>query len=468
MSDIAVKLENTSKFYKLYKEPKDRLKEALHPLGKRYHQEFYALRDINLEVRKGEILGIVGRNGAGKSTLLKLITGVIQPSSGRLRITGHISALLDLSSGFNPDFSGLQNIYFSGTMMGFSRKEMKEKVDDIIDFADIGDFIHQPLNTYSKGMQARLGFALAINMNPEILILDEVLSVGDELFRRKCYARMEEFFESGCTIFFASHSLPSINEICTRTIFLDRGELILEGSPKMVTMYYQKYLFSEVEYAQKLRNEIIELNKNEELKKKYEVECVEDKEDQENKSEKVGPQEIKEAESKVKQKPFFIPNFEPKTTISHENNKVQIEDVHIETLSKERVNALLMNDIYIVSYKVTFQLEMERVKFTALFRTEKGLTISGIRIPKEINNSTSAVKRGETYLIQSKFKCSLLPGIYYLSVSVTTTNNEKKSPVGGISDAAVFKVQEEKKMHYWGIVNLEQKGEIQKLDYGSN
>ena len=254
MTDIAVKLENISKFYKLYKEPKDRLKEALHPFGKKYHKEFYSLSRINLEIKKGEIFGIVGRNGAGKSTLLKLITGVLQPSSGKVLVNGNVSALLELGGGFNPEFTGIQNIYFSGTMMGFSRREMKQKIDDIIDFAEIGEFIDQPLKTYSNGMKARLGFALTINMKPEIMVLDEVLAVGDELFKRKCFAKMEEIFKSGSTILYVSHGIGTINQICSRAILLDHGELILDGIPKFVTMHYQKLLYAEPGNQKKTRD----------------------------------------------------------------------------------------------------------------------------------------------------------------------------------------------------------------------
>jgi len=194
-SEIAISLKNVSKYYKLYNKPKDRLKEALSRSGKIYHKKFYATKNLDLEIKKGEILGIVGKNGSGKSTLLKLITGVLTPDEGSITVNGKISALLELGSGFNPEFTGMQNIFFYGTILGFSKEEMKEKLDDILAFADIGDFIQQPLKTYSSGMKSRLGFAVAVHIDPEILILDEVLAVGDILFRRKCYAKMEEFFK---------------------------------------------------------------------------------------------------------------------------------------------------------------------------------------------------------------------------------------------------------------------------------
>ena len=238
--EIAISIKNVSKYYKLYNNPKDRLKEALSRKGKLYHKKFYATKNLNLEIKKGEILGIVGKNGSGKSTLLKLITGVLVPDEGTVKINGKISALLELGSGFNPEFTGMQNIFFYGTILGFSKKEMESKIDDILAFADIGEFIDQPLKTYSSGMKSRLGFAVAVHIDPEILILDEVLAVGDVLFKRKCYAKMEEFFKGGKTIIYVSHDANSVNELCTRAVFLDAGTIILDSDAKTVTSYYQK------------------------------------------------------------------------------------------------------------------------------------------------------------------------------------------------------------------------------------
>lgn len=459
MSDIAIKLENISKFYKLYNDHKDRLKEALHPLHKVYHKKFYALKKINLEVRKGEVLGIVGRNGAGKSTLLKLISQIIQPSSGKVSVNGKVSALLELGSGLNPEFTGIQNIYFSGTMMGFSREEMKNKVDDIVNFADIGDFIDQPLKTYSSGMQARLGFALAINMNPKILILDEVLSVGDELFRRKCYARMEEFFKSGCTVLFVSHSVSAVNQICSRVILLDHGELILEGPSLLATRYYHMLLYSSPADQNAVRDEIIELNSDQERKEKFirEVDLDDNKEELslfDDNTTMMDPQ----------QKAYFIKGFEPQSTVTHKLYDVEIFDAQVQTLAGDRVNALVMNDFYIFSYKVKFHLDMDNVKFTMLVQDEKGLSISGVSIPEEKNNEVQRAKNGETSLIKIKFKCIMLPGNYYISASVLHINEDnEKAPLLRISDITVFKVQQLNNLNYWGVLNLGQEGEITKL-----
>ena len=213
MSDLAISVKNLSKMYRLYDRPADRLKESLHPFKKQYHRPFYALKEVSFEVKKGEILGIIGKNGAGKSTLLGVISGVLTPTSGQCSVKGRISPLLSLITGFNPELTGIDNIFLNGTIKGYSKKEMSAKMDEILDFADIGEFVRQPLKVYSSGMRARLAFALAVNVDPEILIVDEVLAVGDDLFRRKCYARMEHLFQSGCTVLFVSHHIPQIVEI---------------------------------------------------------------------------------------------------------------------------------------------------------------------------------------------------------------------------------------------------------------
>ena len=192
---IAVRIQHLTKTYKLYDRSIDRLKESLHPLRRRYHRDFHALKDVSFEIGKGETFGIIGRNGSGKSTLLKIIAGVLTPSAGHLEVRGKVSALLELGIGFNPDLTGRENIYFSGTIMGFSREEMDEKVDDILAFADIGDFINQPVKTYSSGMFVRLAFAMATNVDPDILIIDEALSVGDIFFQTKCYKKFDRFGE---------------------------------------------------------------------------------------------------------------------------------------------------------------------------------------------------------------------------------------------------------------------------------
>ena len=238
MGEIAIQADHISKMYRLYSKPRDRLREAFSLTRKNYHREHYALRDVDFTIHKGETVGIIGTNGAGKSTILKIITGVLSPTRGQVHVNGRISALLELGAGFNMEYTGIENIYLNGIMIGFSHEEINRKMTDILAFADIGDFVYQPVKTYSSGMFVRLAFAVAINIDPEILIVDEALSVGDAFFQVKCYHKFEEFKKQGKTIVFVSHDLGSIQKYCDRVILLDRGRKYAEGSPKdMIDQY---------------------------------------------------------------------------------------------------------------------------------------------------------------------------------------------------------------------------------------
>lgn len=241
-NDIAIKAENLSKVYKIFDRPIDRLKEALNPFRKRYSKDFYALNNVSFEIKKGETVGIIGKNGAGKSTLLKIITGVLTPSSGSIQVNGRIASLLELGAGFNPEMTGIENIYMNGTVMGYSREEMEERIDNIVSFADIGDFIYQPVKMYSSGMFARLAFAVNAFVEPDILIVDEALSVGDNAFQIKCMKRMKELMESGTSVLFVSHDTNAIRRFCTNVFWLDNGHVKINGDPNWVVDKYNEFL----------------------------------------------------------------------------------------------------------------------------------------------------------------------------------------------------------------------------------
>lgn len=243
--EYAISVENVSKVYKLYKKPQDRIKEAFSLTKKKYHEDFCALSNISFHVKKGETLGIVGRNGAGKSTLLKLITGVAAPTTGTIAVNGQVSALLELGTGFNPEFNGYENIYLNGTMRGYTKEQMDEKIDDIIAFADIGQYISQPVKTYSSGMFARLAFAVMISFKPEILIVDEALSVGDIFFQQKCNTYMKEEMKD-VTKILVTHDMNSIANMADRVILIDRGNMIREGDPLEVIEEYLKMMHNDV------------------------------------------------------------------------------------------------------------------------------------------------------------------------------------------------------------------------------
>ena len=242
MSANAITVKDVTKVYRLYDKPIDRLKESLSPTHKSYHKDFYALNGLSFNVEKGQTVGIIGTNGSGKSTILKIITGVLTPTTGQVDVEGKISALLELGAGFNMDYTGIENIYMNGTMMGYSRKEMDEKLQDILDFADIGDFVYQPVKTYSSGMFVRLAFALNINVEPEILIVDEVLAVGDAAFQEKCQERMHHMLENGTTLLFVSHTMATVRQLCDHAIWLNKGNVVMQGEAESVCDAYMESL----------------------------------------------------------------------------------------------------------------------------------------------------------------------------------------------------------------------------------
>ncbi len=485
-----IKLEHVSKMYKLFGTKTERMKEALDPFKRKYHKEFYALTDINLEVREGEILGIVGMNGSGKSTLLKIVAGIIQSTAGSVMVKGNIVPLLELGSGFNPEFTGLENIYFYNTIMGYSRKKTDAILDEILDFAEIGDFIHQPIKTYSSGMKARLAFAVSVNINPDILILDEVLSVGDELFRRKCYARMEEFFKEGKTILFVSHSVQSINQLCTRAVFLNSGEIILEGPTKMVTAQYERYLFAKKENLQAVRRKIVMMNQDDQLKlatyaeiEKQKAEIIpgakpvvenqfeeqqhseKSKEDtsvskrQDTRAESADIEISRKAAELITPKAYLIPNLVPKSRIEYRVFDVDITDICIVTPEGKHVNVLLTGEQYIYRYKVQFNMDAENVVFGMMVKTEKGFEVS-VGNTKKFDAVVDKVVMHEIYTIEWLFTCNFLHGTYYTNAGVAEYKNGKYVYLNRVVDAMIFKVQQSDKFVGNGLVYIGQTPKI--------
>jgi len=245
--ESVIKVNHVSKVYKIYDDPKDRFREAL-GLGekKQYHRDYYALKDLSFEVGKGEIVGVVGRNGSGKSTILKILTGVLNPTAGSVEMTGKVAALLELGAGFNMEYTGMKNIYLNAAMMRVSEEEIERKIPEILAFADIGDYIHQPVKTYSSGMFVRLAFAVAINVDPDILIVDEALAVGDARFQLKCMDKFMEFVDKGKTILFVTHDVNTVKRFCNRAIWLNQGEMIMDGNTDEVTDHYLDFLKSDL------------------------------------------------------------------------------------------------------------------------------------------------------------------------------------------------------------------------------
>jgi len=371
IDDIAIKVENITKTYRLYDNHADRVKEAFHPLRKKYHHNFNALNDVDFEVRKGETLGIIGRNGSGKSTLLQIVCGILKPTSGSIQVNGRISALLELGMGFNPEFTGIQNLYINASILGLSQEEIDKRLDDIIAFADIGDFINQPVKSYSSGMVVRLAFAVAISVNPDILVVDEALAVGDEAFQRKCFARIKQIQEQGGTILFVSHGAGIVIELCNRALLLDQGELLIAGEPKQVISQYHRMIFAP-------QNRIDELKKGWREDPNRFNRVNDETEHAKNECKIENTNQVKNREIKRStQQSYYMPNMIPKSTVYYEKRGAVINNPHITTINGRQVNILVNGEEYIYTYSVFFERPAFQVRFGMMIKTISGLDIAG-------------------------------------------------------------------------------------------
>ncbi|MFR3729853.1 ABC transporter ATP-binding protein [Lacrimispora sp.] len=389
----AITVSDVTKIYRLYEKPIDRLKETLSPTHKNYHRDFYALNGISFDVKKGETVGIIGTNGSGKSTILKIITGVLTPTSGSLKVNGVISALLELGAGFNMDYTGIENIYMNGTMMGFSRKEMDEKLEDILEFADIGDFVYQPVKTYSSGMFVRLAFALAINVEPEILIVDEALSVGDVFFQAKCYRRMEEIRQNGTTILMVTHDMGAIIKYCDQVVVLNKGNFIAQGEPGKMVDLYKKILANQMD-------DLSELNDFSGEKAISRKEAAKDL-----------PKGL------MKEKLTVNPN-----RTEYGDKKAEIVDFGLLDERGNVTNLLLKGEYFSIRERIRFHGEIKTPIFTYTIKDKRGADLTGTNTMYEAAD-VKAVKSGDEYEVEFKQKMTLQGGEYLLSMSCTGFEN---------------------------------------------
>jgi len=406
-----IEIKNLTKSYKLYKEPKDRLKEALSFSQKKYHTEFFANKDVNFSIKRGEIVGIIGNNGSGKSTLLKLITGVLTPTSGTITLNGKITALLELGAGFNPELTGMENIYLHGSLSGYYKEQMQDKIDKIISFAEIGEFIDQAIKTYSSGMKARLAFSLSIHVDPEIFIIDEVLSVGDAAFQRKCFAKIESFKQQGKTILFVSHSAAQIVQLCHRVIWLHKGQKLIEGESKIVMGLYQKYG----------------------AKKELAFDTV-----REEFEEKLLPKE--EDKPIITAKSIINKDLKSKSMIAYEENGAKISNVKILSTDMSPTNILEKGYDYYYSYSVTFERSYEDVNLAMLVKTTSGLEIGGKELSLVKGQCLTDIKPQIEYNVKWKFKNILNQGTYFFNCGVNSIIDDEKIVLHRILDAYMFEV----------------------------
>lgn len=442
----AITVQDVTKIYRLYDKPIDRLKESISLTHKSYHKDFYALNGLSFTVEKGQTVGIIGTNGSGKSTILKIITGVLTPTTGTVTVDGKISALLELGAGFNSDYTGIENIYMNGTMMGFTRKEMDDKLQDILDFADIGDFVYQPVKTYSSGMFVRLAFALAINVEPEILIVDEALSVGDVFFQAKCYRRMEEIRKSGTTILMVTHDMGSIIKYCDKVVLLNRGNFVAEGEAGHMVDLYKKILAGQMD----LLEEELEHEKDgggtaagdasgmtagdapsaaadtashmaggtADMTNTVDAAHTADTA---NTANTVGTADgaANDAQSDepsghlMKEKLTINPN-----RTEYGNGRAEIYDFGLLDERGNITNLLLKGEMFTIRERIRFHAPIEAPIFTYTIKDKKGADLSGTNTMYE-GCDIRPVQAGDVYQVEFKQKMTLQGGEYLISMSCT-------------------------------------------------
>lgn len=440
-SDIVIRVESLSKCYHIYDKPHDRLKQILARGRKQYFREFWALKDVSFEIRRGETVGIVGRNGSGKSTLLQLICGTLSPTNGNITTRGRIAALLELGSGFNPDFSGRENVYLNASILGLSQDEIDEKFDSIAAFADIGEFIEQPIKTYSSGMLVRLAFAVQSQVAPDVLIVDEALAVGDEKFQRKCFARIEQLKGNGTSILFVSHSGPQIIELCGTAILIERGEKIMHALPQVVVRSYQRLIYApEAEQKNLLQNF---RKSNLSFPSTASIAACQI-------SPGIGLPDNHDAEHQSVED-WFDPGLVPETTTIYPEQGVRIDRIEIWNSNGCMVNVLRAQERYRVVVSGHFLENLEQVYFGVHIRSISGAVISGQRYPEE-GKYIHHPKAGSRFKIGFWFNMHLLADTYFIGGGVWST--AEPACAHRILDAAMFRIQADKSPSSFGYCNL--------------
>ena len=383
---VAIAVKDVKKVYKLYDKPMDRLKETF-GLTKNKCREHYALNGVSLDIYQGETVGIIGTNGSGKSTILKIITGVLNATEGSVTTNGRISALLELGAGFNQEYNGIENVYLNGTMMGFSEKEIQERLPEILEFADIGDYVYQPVKTYSSGMFVRLAFAVAINIDPEILIVDEALSVGDVFFQAKCYHKFEEFKRKGKTIVFVSHDLSSISKYCDRVFLLNKGNLLGQGNAKEMIDAYKRVLVGQYEVPE--HKDSADLLADESLNRA--------------------------AMQAMGQNP---------DKLEYGTKQAEITEFYVTDEKNVRTTAVIKGTEFTLHMKVKFQERLVAPIFAFSFKNIRGTEITGTNTMIE-KAFLEPVEAGSVKEITFCQKMSLQGGEYLLSLGVTGYNGSE-------------------------------------------
>jgi lipopolysaccharide transport system ATP-binding protein len=449
--NYAIEVTDVSKSFRTYAKPSDRLKQFIYgrfefikKQGEKYYRDFFALKSVSLSIKKGETVGIVGRNGSGKSTVLQIICGTLNPDSGKVVVSGKIAALLELGSGFNPEYSGRENVYLNAAVLGLTKDETDRVFSKIHDFSGIGDFIDQPVKTYSSGMVVRLAFSVAINIDPDVLIIDEALAVGDELFQRKCYSRIEEIKRNGATILFVSHSASAIVELCDRAILFDQGEILGTGDPKVVVSNYQKLLYAPMEKSHGLRKEIKLALSESSLPVVHEHSNALPQHKTANPSQVVS---------------FYDQNLQTTSIVEFNGEYAKIYEPKILNNQGEQVNNLVHGEEYTYCYSVNFHADAQYVRFGMLIKTMTGFELAGActSLPSD---SIEMVAAGKNISVKFKFRCLVNTGTYFLNAGVLAERDGIETYLHRLVDACPFRVIPEPCQLATGLVNFDVESEI--------
>ncbi len=438
MVSPALRVSSLSKRFEIYERPADRLKQTLWRGRRQFFREFWALRDVSFTLAPGRVLGIVGRNGSGKSTLLQLVAGTLSPTSGEVDAPGRVSALLELGSGFDPEFSGRENVFLNGAILGLTQAEMRELLPDILAFADIGEFVDRPVKTYSSGMQLRLAFAVATAVSPRILIVDEALAVGDEAFQRKCFARIEKIRDDGAAILFVSHSPQQILELCDTAMLLDGGEVLLEDAPNRVVPEYQRLLYATPDAAARLRHR---------LRGGGSAPA------QDAGADAAADPDGRDAASTTAGVATLDPGLRSASVVEYATHGARIGVPRITTPDGRDVNVLVRGDRYAVRYTVDFEATARRVRFGMMIKTTTGVELGGGTCP-DAGVLDGEFEAGTRVTVRFDFTCNLFPGMYFLNTGLMGEVGGTDTYLHRLVDAVAFRVATDASRKQSGYVDF--------------
>ena len=434
----ALTIRDLGKSYRLFDRPQDRLKQGFWRRRK-YFREFWALQGVSFTVQKGETVGIVGRNGSGKSTLLQIIAGTLEPTIGGVQVPGRVAALLELGTGFTPEFTGRENVVLNGAILGLSQAEVENRFQEIVDFAEVGDFIDQPVRTYSSGMLLRLAFAVQVVVPKDVLIIDEILAVGDEAFQRKCFAKLEEFRDAGGTVLFVSHAAGHIIQLCDRALLLDDGDLLLQGEAKGVVHLYQQLVHTPPAAQEELRQEIRNLGST----PGWEGE----------KRPGVDVPFSTDTSKPADRRGSYAPNFVSKNILRYQSRGARIQDPHLSEPDGTRVNLLRAGEQYVWRYQVTFEKPFSNVRFGMLIKTISGLELGG-GVSAAAGDGIAHVEAGTAVEALFRFRVSLAQGTYFLNAGLVAMLPEGEAYLDRWVDAVMFMILPDNNPQVVGAVDF--------------